>query len=525
MAYLIVTTTLANAPWSFASGLRIACLLLVPYRYWPALVAGELVPLAYRCLAHVDDFGLTWALLASVPPIMLAMPVIWWFRERAVLFPRPDLVDIKKLLYCIILLSLLWAAAGSAIVSTVHLRSGQYRIPTGIAFSLFIDFYMALLMVAPWVVIARIHPREALRPLPSWRVIATNSAMRDVAIAAALFVVLTMLHRVVDEAIKPAVMLVLFFPALGLTLKHGWRACVFGATLCLISICLLVEWRPDPGVQQIQAVLAFAITGLYVFGARLSTQMWMFEQLQHETLQTRQVAKRSLASGEDRLQQTSQALECVVGILRMDYTRIMQRFIPEALRDDYSQDFWNVQREVYQLAESIHPSAWRERGLAAALEETIGNALREVGISYSCDTPGRRLRFLSEALQAVLYRMACEAAATMSASPACIGVHLALRTGRHHGAPWVALRMDGMLEASQAAYGILQARARQNVASKLGAGIKTDSELRLLARLFHGDARFRTTASGVRFTALLSDITSRDLSQSAKMAPVRLWAR
>ena len=525
LIYLTMAGLLSNAPWPFTAGLRIACLLLVPYRYWPALIAGEMAPLAYRNLAHADDFGPTWAVLASIPPLVIAMPLAWWFRERAALFPTRDLVDVKKLFYCTLSLSALWAATSYAITSTIHLRDGNYHIPSGTAFSFFIDFYMALLTVTPWTVIACVYKHGKPHPFPSRRAIATSPIARDALIAAFLFIALTGLYWIVPTAIRPAVMMVLFFPALGLTLKHGWRASVFGGTLCLISISVLVEWRPDPNTQLIQSVLAFTITCLYVFGARLSMQMRLLEQFQRETLRTQQIAKRSLVFGEQRLQQTSQALECVAGALRMDYVRVMQRFVPEEVRRDYGKDFLDVQKQVYHLAESIHPSAWRERGLAAALEESIGKVLREAGIAYSCETPGRKLRFLSEALQATVYRMVCEAAATISASPACIGVHLTLRTGMRHGVQRVALCMDGMLEESQVAYGILQAKERQSVAPKLGASIKPGNELKMLARLFQGNARMRTIPAGVRFTALLCDAPPQDLSQRVAMGPVRLWAQ
>jgi len=525
LAYLMIAGTLSNAPWPFAAGLRIACLLLVPYRYWLALAVGEVVPLAYLNLGHADDWGTTWAFLASIPPIVLAMPVIWWFRERAALFPARDLVDVKKLLCCVLALSLLWASTRYAALLTVQMARGPYQIKAGTAFSFFIDFYLALLTVTPWVVMARIRPYRAWQAPPSWRFIASNPALRDGLIAVLAFVVLATLYRAGSEVTRPAVMLVLFLPALGLTLKHGWRTSVFGGTLCLIGISVLVEWKPDPNVQQIQAIFAFTITCLYVFGARLSMQMRLLDQLQRETRQTQQVAQKNLVFGEQRLQQTSQALESVAGALRMDYVRVLQRFVPAEVRDDYGKDFLDVQKNVYYLAESIHPSAWRERGLAAALEESIGKALREAGIPYSCETPGRYgLRYLSEALQATLYRMACEAAATMSASPACIGVHLTVRKGRRRNVPWVALRMDGMLDQSQVAYGILQTKERQRVATKLGTSAKTDDELQLFARLFHGNARFRATPGGVRFTALLSDTSTRSPNQRTAIAPVRLWA-
>ncbi|HKU19270.1 MAG TPA: MASE1 domain-containing protein, partial [Candidatus Saccharimonadales bacterium] len=355
LAYLGIAETLSNAPWPFAAGLRIACLLLVPYRYWPALVVGEAVPLAYLNVGHAADFGSTWSLLASVPPIVLAMPVAWWFRERAALFPARDLVDVKKLLCFVLALSLLWASTRYAILLTVQKANGLYHPKAGTAFSFFINVYMVLLVVTPWVVMVRIHSHR-FPQLPAWKANVTGPAVRDAFIAVLSFAVLAVLHHLVPQPIKPAVALVLFFPVMGLTLKHGWRASVLGGTLCLISISFLVELQPDPNTQQIQAVLAFTITCLYLFGARLSMQMRLLDQFQRESYQTQQVAQKSLAFGEQRLQQTSQALECVAGALRMDYVRVLQRFVPADARDDYGKDFLDVQKNVYHLAESIHPS-------------------------------------------------------------------------------------------------------------------------------------------------------------------------
>lgn len=43
--------------WNLPAGLRVACLLLFPYRYWPALLVGELIPVSHHAWSHVNDFG------------------------------------------------------------------------------------------------------------------------------------------------------------------------------------------------------------------------------------------------------------------------------------------------------------------------------------------------------------------------------------------------------------------------------------------------------------------------------------
>ncbi|WP_333680653.1 hypothetical protein [Dyella sp.] len=78
LAYLMIVESLSNAPWPFVAGLRIAWLLLVPYRYWIALAVGEAVPLVYRNLGFADGYGSTWVLLASVPPLIIKAPVRLW---------------------------------------------------------------------------------------------------------------------------------------------------------------------------------------------------------------------------------------------------------------------------------------------------------------------------------------------------------------------------------------------------------------------------------------------------------------
>jgi len=513
----------SDSHWPVMAGFRMACLLLIPCRYWPALVVGETAALIYPNMACIEDFGVTWAMLMSIPMIALGMPVVWWFRCRAALFPSDHLVNIKALLCCALSLSVIWAAMNYAILSTVQLPTGSYHPPPGAVFAYVLDSYMAILIVVPWAVMVRTHRHFMPNGLLPLRKTVQNPALLHVSLAILAFTALTFLHGIVADAAKPAVLATLFLLVVWLTLKNGW-ASVLGGTSALICTRYLLDWQVDPATLQMHVVVAFAITGLYMFGAHVSAQCRQHEQLWRDAKQTQRFAQKALEFGEQRLQQTSQLLEQVAGVVRMDYARVLQRFIPMEARDDYDKDFREIPKQVHHVAESIHPSAWRERGLAAALEESIGTALREAGIRYSCETPGRRLRFMSEALQGVIYRMACEAAVNISASPACIGIHLTVRTGRHRGVRWVGLRMDGMLDASQVAYGFLQAKERQRVAPKLGASARTFDDLRLLARLFEGDIRRRTTTSGVRFTTLLCDTEPRAQHDRLRMAPlVRLW--
>jgi hypothetical protein len=68
--------------WIPVAGLRLVCLMLVPARYWPALIVGEAVPLAYENYRCLELFGLPWVIAASVPPMLYTAPMVYLLQKR-----------------------------------------------------------------------------------------------------------------------------------------------------------------------------------------------------------------------------------------------------------------------------------------------------------------------------------------------------------------------------------------------------------------------------------------------------------
>lgn len=62
--------------WMITAGLRLACLFLLPLRYWPALALGEGSPLLETSLLCVSDLGIPWAISESVPMVVLWMALM-----------------------------------------------------------------------------------------------------------------------------------------------------------------------------------------------------------------------------------------------------------------------------------------------------------------------------------------------------------------------------------------------------------------------------------------------------------------
>jgi hypothetical protein len=519
--YALIHTCLAriflDAAWPLTASLRFTCLLLLPYRYWSALALSEFVSLTYHNTVYLDDYGRLYTATASLPPIILGMPIVYWFRHRAALFPTPQLVDVKKLLGCVLALAMLWASERYVLLFSVQLPAGAYRVPEGTFFLFLINFYMAILTIAPWVVMFRIYHLNHAWRLPMLRMLIVPPFAQDVMVAVLTIIGLACLHQFSTPLVKPALMMALFLPAAWLALKHGWRAAAVGGTLSLITTCLLLKWRPELAILEAQAFMAFAMTCLYTFGAQISSQRRLYEQVKNDSRQVQKVAQGALVSSELRLQHTSQALECVADILRLDHKHVLDCYVPEQERHGYSEQAHELEPSVYRMAENIHPSAWRERGIGAAFYETIGQTLREAGIDYACEIPWRNLRFLSHALQAALYRTACETIALISTSPACGSVHLSIRTGRRHGVRWVALRVESKLDNDGVAKAVLHTTERQRVAPKLGATLST------MVCIFDGKLRTRTLMDGMRVSALLCDATEQPQELFEQAKPMRLW--
>ena len=76
-AFLAIhSITSAPAHWHLYAGLQVICLLLVPYRYWVALLIGEAIPNAYEAWQCLDTFGPTWVAIRMIPEMLVGMPIV-----------------------------------------------------------------------------------------------------------------------------------------------------------------------------------------------------------------------------------------------------------------------------------------------------------------------------------------------------------------------------------------------------------------------------------------------------------------
>jgi signal transduction histidine kinase len=320
----------------------------------------------------------------------------------------------------------------------------------------------------------------------------------------------------------------MFVPLVWLTLKYGWRAVAVGGPLVIACVSITFPDAADIKTYATQAFLMLAVTGLFALGARISAQLMREERERESMVNVQRLARQSLQLGEQRMRQTSQALEYLAGTLHITNGRLleqMRRIVPNIESHAFYKQAMATQSQVYQLAESMHPIAWRERGLPAALNETIARALDEAGIAYRCEITGRGFTRLAPAVLTATYRAACEAVVYVSSRLACTRVKLVLRGGETNGKRWVALRVEGALDETGVANAVYRSEERQRLASKLGASALDVVEMRDHVRIFDGLLHTRMFRNKLQIAALLHDPAREVESSRPASAPLRLWVK
>lgn len=438
----------SDGHWSLTSGLRLVCLLLIPYRYWVALVVGEAIPLIYSLLPCLSQFGNATIAIWSFPPIATAMPFVWASRRYFGLFPAQRTIDMKALLTCVLAVSLVWTGVTYAglYLEVEPQRTLDQVSPLMIA-GLFIGNYVAILTVTTWPLLLKIGYDGH-----SWKRLVidamTSRLTSDaVLIALPLLVTISVISAYVSDPIKPMLEMSLFLPIAWLAVKYGWRGVAACGPIAVACVCLLTRPVPDVAVIQAQGFLAFAVTCLFIMGARIASQLHVAEREREAVSNALRVAQQCVHQAELRLRSTSQSLEVVGGSMSIVQGRIVERvkmFLPDEDRQTLLRQATMTQNHLYRMAENLHPSAWRDRGFPAALRETIGRALDEMGVVYACDIQGRGLSQLASAVHQSVYRLAVEGVTVITTKRRCQQIRLMLRGGqRVNGHRWVVLRIAG----------------------------------------------------------------------------------
>lgn len=529
MAYTAIHP-ISDAHWSLTSGLRFTCLLLIPYRYWVALAVGESIPLIYSMLQCLPQFGYVTTAIWSFPPIAVAMPVVWFCRERLGLFPGRRIIDVKAMLICALATSLVWTVVTYAgLYLEIEPQRSIDNVNPLMLTGLLVGDYVAILTIATWPLLLKLS-----RDGRSWKAMATDFVLshltRDtVLVALPALALIAMTSHYIGAPANTILQISLFMPVAWLAIKYGWRGAAASGPLAVACVCVLTQSVPDAAIIQTQAFVAFAVTCLFLMGARIASQIYVEERERHVARNALRVAQQCIAQSDMRLRQTSHHLELVGGSMSVAQGRVAERakrFLSSDERQALANQSSLAQNHLFRLAETIHPIAWRERGLPAALRETIGRALDETGVSYACDIQGRGLSQLASTVHQSIYRLATEAVAHLCAQHPLLKVRLVLRGGtRQDGHRWAVLRIIGEGDTSGAQDAERSRGGRSAIASLLGTHGLDMAAMRDQVALFDGVLHVKNKGRNFEISMLLHDAQHMSVGRSFESPSARLWVR
>lgn len=508
IAYLVLRLFLPFE-WQAAAGLRLAALLLVPYRYWPALVASEsgyYIVVGYVCS---QVWGTAWGFSCAIPPITYVAPVVYWVRKH---WPpiSGDAVHIHmgRLLGCALLTSVPVMLRDTCMFQVIKNLPADYdtRFATW-APRYFIGCFLGTLAVTPLILLCyQKLTAKHWSELPSK---IENSRLLFESICLGLPVLGLLLwigHSAPPYApARQMAQVAMFLPVVWLAFRHGWPGAAVGGTAAGCAVMLLMPKPWDPATLQAEAILSFAISTMLMMGARIESLDRHAEQERIDVRMALTLAQRNVYLGEMQLRMTSLALEQIKESVQAGFTMMMGRLrhLQPAIDDGgYRRQALVAQDQLHRLADSLYPIALRERGLSSALQEGgLPQMLDEAGLTYSCDLRGP-ISKLSNALRMTVYRVIWEAIADACAKKNVSDIRVQMRVAERRGRTGVLIvvRFRGCFPPL--AFVDWAELVPRLVRGSSGLGLRA---VRDRAAVFEGRTRSRSITAGHQVSILLVD--------------------
>lgn len=259
--------------WLCTAGLRLACLLLLPVRFWPALVLGEGLPLLENALLCAPRFGAPWAVAQAVPMVVLWMALLKPMRRRWSLYDARGDVRMSMIL---------WAALGTAMITalstTVRLilalqhTPGKWPdiVPADYFFAYLLGAYLGALTLTPLILALRERFRRLQgAPLTStvvWR----SPLLRDTLcwVLPVLMALVWLAMATHHDGVRLAAQLALMVPVIGLAWRHDWHGTAVGGMVASVALAITANDLLDPATLRVQVLLSLMLSIALWIGAR-----------------------------------------------------------------------------------------------------------------------------------------------------------------------------------------------------------------------------------------------------------------
>lgn len=271
-----VTRHVTFSHWILTAGLRLACLLLLPMRFWPALAVGEALPMAENAIVCLKQFGAPWVVSASVPMIVLCMGCVKPMLARWSLFTSNGHVRMGVLLSATLGCAVLTAIKTVVTLVTALLSSpGSWpNLSVPLYFWAYVlGAYLGSLTLVP--VVLALRERAKASGLVTWSGFWRSPLLRDTigwtlpALAALAWMALATHADVVRQAAR----LLMLWPVLILAWRHGWHGTAVGGMGASIAMATTSQVLLDPDMIHCQVILSLVISGGLMIGARAARRL------------------------------------------------------------------------------------------------------------------------------------------------------------------------------------------------------------------------------------------------------------
>lgn len=395
--------------WFLPAGVRIAGFLLLPSRYWPFLLLGDVSALLLIRVPRAPFDGELWAYASPflLAPMAAALPAI--ARKRFKTLERQI-----NWLPLICLTASLWSFLCNMLTNLALFRvESSFSVDKTLTYV--VGYYLGMLLVTLPCQLFLLQGKSQfpIRHLLKHSLISSG-------IISALFAAIVVPDHL-DDGLQLGLLILMITPAIALTLLHGWRGAAIGIVISNLAIGLTLqkfnaEAAHDSTAFAGQLALVIAATGLLLLGSVISKHYEKARQCGLAEQEALKLAQSSFLSTEKMLRE------------KLLYMAQMQLLL-DRQRHTLAEEFKNGGRHLAAMklnnsgvthrrafdeqALALYPIRIEEVGLFAAVhnpdftEHWAGDA----GISYGFRGPVKKL---SLDLQLTAFRCICYAMDVLS---------------------------------------------------------------------------------------------------------------
>lgn len=258
--------------WILPAGLRLVCLLLVPRRFWPAMIFGESLPIAEKILLANHNYGIAWTVLVAIPPMLLSAPIVAALKKRMTLIRDDGEVNMTFILAATLLAATATMSLNSIAYATVVMPDGAPSpgLSLIMVLTFFIGNYLGALTITPSVLALK-ERVDATKGSLTWSHIAKSPLLREIlCVEGPILLALVAAVHFLDGSATPYLRLSMSLPVILLAWRHHWHGAAIGGMLASIAVAASAIATRDPSMIPAQAVLAFVISGSLAVGAWLA---------------------------------------------------------------------------------------------------------------------------------------------------------------------------------------------------------------------------------------------------------------